>query len=231
MNEFALEIVGGKHAMPNKEDVAKIRDELWRICAKAAKSWNLYIPFSEFKARQRDSSDLMFRPEDFERWDHRDRQGPGEGGLDLLGRYRFKDSLVTIYIDSCRKVEQWYNVPLDRLLDVVLVHELAHLMTHRGFGAKESLPTHFWEYTAQCVTYAYLLDRNHESLDVFKRLSAHQPFVYQTWESLEALHAASSCKDKFDAMIKNIFGAVTAKPLDTPVTERDDYIDETTYDE
>jgi hypothetical protein len=233
MHEFPLEAVGGEHPMPSKEDVAKIRKDLWHICAEVPKSWNLCIPFGAFKFRPRAASDPIFRPEDFEGsrkgTDYREGAAPVQGGLDLLGRYRFKDSLVTIYIDSCRKVEQWYDVSLDPLIHVVLVHELAHLMTHRGFGAKENLSPHFWEYTAQCATYAYLHRNNEKALKVFQKLSPYQPFIYQTWQSLEALRAASG--SQFDALVKQVFHAFTNNPLDKPAEEVEDIDQIYTYDE
>lgn len=236
MDEFPLEAVPSKDnvAMPGKDNVAKIRDGLWQICAKADKRWNLSIPFCEFEERRRNSSDTVFRPEDFEgrKKDAYEEKasGLGEGGLDLLGRYRFDNSMVTIYIDSCRKVQQWCDVPLDQLVHVVLVHELAHLMTHRGFGARESLSPHFWEYTAQCATYAYLQCHNKEALKVFKKLSSYQPFIYRTWESLEALHAPLQAK-KFEELVKNVFSAFANDPLDKPVIEREELHTDTGYDE
>jgi hypothetical protein len=237
MGGFPLEAVPSKEnvTMPSKDNVAKIRVGLWLICAKAdkPKRWNLSIPFCEFEERRRNSSDPVFRPEDFEGrkkgvYDE-EASGLGKGGLDLLGRYRFDNSMVTIYIDSCRKVEQWCDVPLDQLLHVVLVHELAHLMTHRGFGAQESLSPHFWEYTAQCATYAYLHRHNAEALKVFKKLSPYQPFIYQTWESLEALRAPSD--DKFEALVKDVFSAFAKESLDPPVVEIEDMHEFTGWNE
>jgi hypothetical protein len=230
MDEFLVEAVGRKHAMPSKEEVARIRSELWSVCANDSHRWNLSIPFSEFKFRKRDNSDPVFRRKDFESADHTEQQGPGKGGLDLLGRYRLKDSLVTIYVDSCRKVERWCDVALDQLVRVVLVHELAHLMTHRGFGAQKALSAHFWEYTAQCATYAYLYRHDQGALSVFKKLSPYQPFIYQTWESLEALHA-STTNEKFNNMIKEIFSAVAADPVDKSTAEREGTHDIVGYDE
>jgi hypothetical protein len=109
-----------------------------------------------------------------------------EGGLDLLGAYRCNDSLVTIYIDSCLKAARRYKVECDSLIEVVLVHELAHLMTHRGFDVND-LSRGFMEHTAQCATYAYLKPRGGEALKTFEQLSPHQPFIYRTWESLKEL--------------------------------------------
>jgi hypothetical protein len=224
MGEFSLEAVPSKEnvTMPSKEDVAEIRDKLCHICAQKPDECWLRIPFGEFEERRRNSSDPVFRPEDFEgrkKGVYEEKaSGLGEGGLDLLGRYRFDNRMVTIYIDSCRKVEQWCDLPLDQLTQVVLVHELAHLMTHSGFGALESLPPHFWEYTAQCATYAYLYHHNKEALKVFKKLSSYQPFIYRTWESLKALHAPLQPK-KFEELVKNVFSAFANDPLDGPVPE------------
>src|SRR6476646_7984862 len=109
--------------------------------------------------------------------------GPGSGRLDLLGKYTFKVSTVTIYVDSCRKAVERYlpGNSLEALIKVVLIHELAHLMTHRYcLGSKQDRSDHFWEYTAQCATYAclkYLGDK--EARKVFVRLSPHQPFIYR----------------------------------------------------
>jgi hypothetical protein len=50
---------------------------------------------------------------------------------------------VTIYIDSCFKAARRYKVESDSLVEVVLVHELAHLMTHRGFD-RDNLSSSFW---------------------------------------------------------------------------------------
>jgi hypothetical protein len=195
--------------------------------------WNLCIPFSSFQFRPRDASDPIFRPEDFEGSrkgaDYREGAAPVQGGLDLLGRYHFKGSLVTIYIDSCRKVAQWYDVSLDPLIHVVLVHELAHLITHRGFGAKENLSPHFWEYTAQCATYAYLHRNNDKALKVFQQLSPYQPFIYQTWQSLEALRAASG--SQFDGLVKQVFSAFKNTPLDESTPEVEGIDRNYNYDE
>jgi hypothetical protein len=224
MDIFPLEVVGGEHVMPSTEEVEKIRNKLWRICAARTvqKRWDIGIPFGEFTYRPRNVSDPKFRTEDFEgrKKGMYDEEAPGPCGLDLLGRYCFDNSLVTIYIDSCKEVEQWYDVPLDRLVRVVLIHELAHLVTHRGFGAGKPLPPHFWEYTAQCGTYTYLQRHDQEALKVFKKLSSHQPFIYRTWESLEALRAVSDRKS--EALVKRIFSAFAGDPLDPPRIEHND---------
>ena len=77
---------------------------------------------------------------------------------------------------------------LEGLIEVVLIHELAHLITHRVYDLKytnEDDCVHLWEYTAQCATYVYLNTHCEKRLVVFKQLSSHQPFIYRTWEGLK----------------------------------------------
>ncbi len=183
MNKFKIEAVGGKrlkkYPMPSAEKVAETLKAIWSICWDKQSDWT---PSGEFSFRERDaSSDPIFRVRDFERG-----REDEVGGLDLLGRYRPPDSLVTIYFDSCLKAARRYKVECDSLVEVVLVHELAHLMTHRGFDL-DDLSSSFMEHTAQCATYAYLKPRGSEALKAFELLSPHQPFIYRTWEGLKEL--------------------------------------------
>jgi hypothetical protein len=96
---------------------------------------------------------------------------------------------------------------LEHLINVVLIHELAHLITHRGFELKSlgEDTNHTWEYTAQCATYAYLkIHGEPEELEAFERLSPHQPFIYRTWEGLRAVESVHSSNKILEA-IKRIF--------------------------
>jgi hypothetical protein len=182
MSQFRIEAVGRKHPvskMASKEEVDDKLKWLWWYCWGQDK--DDWTPAGEFSFRKRDPSDPVFRVGDFEQG-----REDGVGGLDLLGTYRRHDSLVTIYMDSCLKAARRYKVEYNHLVDVVLIHELAHLMTHRGFEV-DDLSSGFMEHTAQCATYAYLKLRSGEALKAFELLSLHQPFFYRTWESLKAL--------------------------------------------
>ena len=48
MDKFPLQAVGGRHPMPNKDEVAKILDDLWQICAEVAYVLNLYHETYEY---------------------------------------------------------------------------------------------------------------------------------------------------------------------------------------
>jgi hypothetical protein len=215
MSEFRIEVVGSrnfkKHKMPSAAEVEEKLERLWDICWDREPDWH---PLGEFKFRERIHSDPIFRVRDFARG-----REDGIGGLDLLGTYHRSDSLVTIYIDSCFKAARRYSVLLDDLVDVVLVHELAHLVTHRGFGV-DDLSSRFMEHTAQCATYAYLKPSSGEALKAFELLSPHQPFIYRTWEGLKELPKTEmvimSRPDEVQEVVKAFFQKVlhTLRPPD-----------------
>jgi hypothetical protein len=135
--------------------------------------------------------------------------GPGQGGFDALGKYSLGDSTITIYVDSCRKAESEYSEgswKLENLIKVVLIHELTHLITNKRFDLERlgSEHDHVWEYTAQCATYAYLkIYGNAKDLEAFERLSAHQPFIYRTWEGLRAIESVHS--NQITDVVKSVF--------------------------
>jgi hypothetical protein len=220
--------------MPTADKVCEILKSLWMICSgeKSGDGFDL-PPEGEFGIpRQRTSEDRIFRVRDFEGrrtvMDEYDG-GPGRGGLDVLGKYTLKNSLITIYVDSCRKAELEYgngSWELRNLIDVVLIHELAHLITHQCFYLKMQKGgeiDHLWEYTAQCATYAYLKSHGEKKdLEVFKQLSPHQPFIYKTWEGLKAVESVQSqwcggvqSTEQIAEVVKSIFTALK-QPAPTP---------------
>ena len=191
MCEFPIEFVGDAEdesvPMPERKAVRKILEGLSMICSGEGCHLD---PEGEFCFRGRcKSKDRIFRVRDFEgkRTVKGERTegdgGPGRGGLDLLGKYTLEGSIVTIYVDSCRKVALEYgdkSWKLEELIEVVLIHELAHLITHRLHDLKyyheNDDCVYLWEYIAQCATYAYLkIHKEPENVKVFEDLSLHQP--------------------------------------------------------
>ena len=66
---------------------------------------------------------------------------------------------MTLRIALALKAARKYNVSIEKLIAVVLIHELAHLITHQDLHlekTKEEESDLLWEYIAQCATYAYL---------------------------------------------------------------------------
>jgi hypothetical protein len=236
MYEFPIEFVGDPEdesvPMLKRETVRKILGKLSGICS--GEGCHLdpkgEDPEGEFCFRGRcKSKDRIFRVRDFEgkrtvkgeRTE--DDGGPGRGGFDLLGKYTLEGSIVAIYVDSCRKVALEYgdrSWKLEELIEVVLIHELAHLTTHRVHDLKyyheNDDCVHLWEYIAQCATYAYLkIHKEPEKLKVFEDLSLHQPFIYQTWEVLKAVESVQSqwcggaqSTEQIAEVVKSIFTAL-----------------------
>jgi hypothetical protein len=246
MHEFRTEFVGDPQDegvwMPKSETVRGILKGLWMVCSAEASGVGSdcdCYPKAEFRFRRRcKSKDRIFRVRDFEGRgtanDERaeDDGGPGRGGLDLLGKYTLSDRTVTIYVDSCRKVvgRKYRSVDsLKGLIEVVLIHELAHLMTHRVYDLKyaneDDSSVHLWEYTAQCATYAYLSIHCEKDLEVFNQLSSRQPFIYRTWEGLRAVESVHS-EILIADVVKSIFSA-----LKKPVPEKSEIpLDTSPYD-
>jgi hypothetical protein len=245
MTLFSIEAVGWRinvdPDLPSRKDVELIQKRLWGDFAHQKSDWSPWEPRGEFLSRHRNQHDRKFRLPYFNRGilkkgEFQDDGCLGRGGFDALGTYQLRYSTVTIYVDSCRKAVKRYGVDYQALIQIVLIHELAHLMTHRGFleheGASdqnwEKPPDnltmhHLWEYTAQCATYAYLRKYSvKEALMAFATLSEQQPFEYKTWKGLEAVETVNSrlkaSVGETVAVVKTIFYAILPK---TP--SREDY--------
>jgi hypothetical protein len=226
MSEFRIEAVGEGQdesvTLPKASIVFEILERLWTICSdeKFGRSFDRK-PEGEFLFREREWYDRIFRVRTFEGREEADRErrepdgGPGHNGFDLLGKYSLGDSMITVYVDSCRRAVSEYSDgiwKLENLIKVVLIHELAHLITHIGFDLKGDETNHVWEYTAQCATYAYLkIYGEPEDLKAFQQLSPHQPFIYRTWESLKAVESVQS-KNLVAAVVKSVFSALKEPP-------------------
>jgi hypothetical protein len=225
MSDFRIEAVGEGQdkgvTMPDAHSVLELLERLWLVCSEEKFGGNFYWkPEGEFLFRERQWYDRIFRVRIFEGREDANRErpehdgGPGRGGIDVLGKYSLSDSKITIYVDSCRKAESEYSDgswKLENLIKVVLIHELAHLITHRGFDLKSlgDEANHVWEYTAQCATFAYLKTHGDTGdLKAFEQLSPHQPFIYRTWEGLKAVEGVHS-KNQIDKVVQSIFNRLT----------------------
>ena len=151
--------------MPKAGNIFDILQRLWAICFGEGHGSFDWKPKDEFRYQEHKSVHRAFPVEDFEgkgEIKHEKPEndgGPGHAGLDVLGEYMLKDGKITIYVDLCGGATSRYSNgtwTLENLIKVVLIHELAHLVTHRGFELKGNESNHVWEYTAQCATYAYL---------------------------------------------------------------------------
>jgi hypothetical protein len=154
---------------------------------------------NDFRIRERNDTDPLYSLDILK-----------ESVFDLLGLYRtdFANAEVVLYIDSCMRAAQDIGVKPYDLLQVVVIHELAHHATAWGrvvvrafeeyqFGGVEyrwkdynechgNSWTGVHEFFAQSLTFVHLVESNSAAISVFRRLSLCQPSVYRTWEVLDA---------------------------------------------
>ena len=230
MNTFRIEAVGDREdkslTMPKLETICDILEGLSKICSGKESGTGFDLtPEGGFDVpRKRTSKDRIFRVSDFEgRRTVKDERteydgGPGRGGLDLLGKYTSSNSMVTIYVDSCRRVELEYceGSWLKELIKVVLIHELAHLITHKGFDPQNlgDETDHVSGVHRSVCDVCYPIEQNDEkALEVFERLSPHQPFIYRTWEGLKAVESVHS-KKLIGDVVKSVFNTLILPPAE-----------------
>jgi hypothetical protein len=222
MSKIPIEVVGcrnvGDPNMPSSRQVDDILKDLWTIASYSEEKRSDWTS-SEVTSEERKPGDRIFGDGGFK-----------DDGLDLLGKYNPDDRKVTIYVDSCRLAALEYDVDVDALIEIVLIHELTHLITHNGFETSNDADEHFQEFTAQCGTYAYLKQPGREkALEVFEQLSPRQPFIYRTWEGLRAVEKAvtgDSSKQEVIQIVTNIFRAIPKAP-----TKNNTYDDFSEWDE
>lgn len=119
--------------------------------------------------------------------------------LDLLGMYEARPYRVVLFLDLIEKCAGRLRVDARDLTELVLVHELAHAVTHRGrdlddddWTAFDVAPAADVELYAQLYTAKHLEKRGPAgALAAMKRLAVRQPRIYATYldivdEPLEA---------------------------------------------
>lgn len=123
------------------------------------------------------------------------KEGLEKGGLDILGVYRSRKNEIAIDYDKCEKVADEFHFPPEDIVLIVLIHELAHFVTHKGLGHAlnewHEFSLSHWhedsrdmaEQTAQALTYLWLLKwGSKEKTEVFQKLSDLAPQQYREWE-------------------------------------------------
>ena len=144
---------------------------------------------------------------DAEQWDLRQNESepkyPIENSIiDILGQYypNKRESLhsptkkeIVIYEKMCQLAATALNVDVEILKEVVIVHEIAHAVTHLGKDSHGEIWEHFSyaetedkELFAQIYPLLYLKDNsNSDDLEAFRKLANHQDARYNTWRSFE----------------------------------------------
>ena len=130
MRKIPIKAVGcrevGDPNIPSSHRVDDILKKLWAVASCPAEKQSEWTS-SEVTPINRNPGELIFSDSGFK-----------ERGLDFLGTYHLSDDEVTIYVDSCRQAAVHYDVDVDvdALIEIVLIHELTHLITHNGFKKK-----------------------------------------------------------------------------------------------
>ena len=113
----------------------------------------------------------------------------GTGVLDLLGIYDSHKRRVVLYDLLIGLCSQQFGLDYESLKELVLIHELAHAVTHRGKDDQGGI----WDFFAEAEPdvkerfaqiYTYLLlaaSAQQHTIDVMTRLGAQQPLMYNTY--------------------------------------------------
>ena len=110
----------------------------------------------------------------------------------LLGIYSAKEQKIIIYLKGISRACKKYNIDFSLLTQVVIIHELSHLLSHKyklngktwddNKYIKDNPTLH--EFLAQFSTYLIIKD-NIELLDVFEGLNKKQSKDYTNWSVLK----------------------------------------------
>jgi len=171
---------------PNKETVDEVLEGLCTVCnlGKPLQGWRL-PPKKEL-----DSEPFV----DVE-------EGLKGKGMKFLGLYHYcrapKPPVatdITLFISRCWRTGEKVGLNPHHIIEVVLIHEAAHYITHLGVKPESNLVEYWSEFGsdenkeaiedfAQSATYFYLqASVDHAKLHCFETLSLHSPTRYTTWD-------------------------------------------------
>jgi len=121
-------------------------------------------------------------------------QTPGirSTAFDVLGDYNSSQRKITLFDDLIALASISLDVTPTALSTVVLMHELAHAMTHLGKDADGAIWEHFSiasehdkELFAQIYSHLYFVETGDiDHADIMRRLCDSQPEQYSSWKSL-----------------------------------------------
>jgi hypothetical protein len=127
-----------------------------------------------------------------------------ESKTDILGLYlrnQSHQSEIRLFVDSCSRASRDLSVSIDDLLQIVLIHELAHHATAWATIVDRRRSIYTWtdydncygdswpsvhEFFAQALSFLWLAKHREELLGAFRTLSRYQPSIYRTWEVFDA---------------------------------------------
>jgi Zincin-like metallopeptidase len=145
------------------------------------------------------------------------KTGGLDQGADTLGDYR-KENLITLYRRNIENYARYAALEVTTVAEVVLVHEIAHSVTHLGLSEKLNGKCwdDFWcskcsddvEKYAEFGSWLYLTSSKSALIPTFERMQKDSPEKYRTWRQsgeltqdayVMGLYAASKrCVDRSD---------------------------------
>jgi hypothetical protein len=117
-------------------------------------------------------------------------EGVSTRGIDFFGQYDPEEMTVTLQMCLMKRFAGSHGFHLEDVLTIVLIHELAHFVTHLGVSDSANRWVAFEnrelieavEDIAQQATNLYLrVARYGPLVQVFESLSIYSPRPYQTW--------------------------------------------------
>jgi hypothetical protein len=118
-------------------------------------------------------------------------------GTDTLGLYEPEppNNIITIFHLSVQEYAAFRRLEAALVAKVVLIHEIAHSVTHLGYLSEKQwenfgkADTKTKEHFAQLATWLYIdLISSQPLLRTFKRMSDNSPPKYQTWKDVVDKH-------------------------------------------
>src|SRR5260221_1592426 len=177
------------------------------------------LPSSQFvsKVLGKQLSDIGMSGEELESeftntFGHRDRNEEDpqyslgclkEARTDILGLYLTNQSHqpeIRLFVDSCSRASTDLSLSRVDLLQIVLIHELAHHATACA-TIKDEKDGYEWidynqcnsdpwpsvhEFFAQALSFLCIAEHRKELLCAFRKRSRYQPSLYRTWAILDA---------------------------------------------
>jgi len=166
-------------------------------------------------------------------------------GIDAFGQYDPSKSQITLYLCRMRRFATRHGFQFEDVITIVLIHELAHFVTHRGKSddcdswaifeetdsetQKESKT--LMEDIAQQATHLYLRGARHGQLvHVFDSLSNYSPDRYRTWRDAWKKQTKPPTLNNYSQAL-SAFRDSLAKQRKSSVSEREEIQDIIGYDE
>jgi hypothetical protein len=173
---------------------------------------------NDFDRRDRNESDPRYSLDTL-------RESPS----DILGHYwtdLSSKAEIALYVDSCSGASTDLSISLVNLIEIVLIHELAHHATawatiHVDIESPDIQTLRYtwmdynncyggaWtsvhEFLAQALAFTCIVEHHKGLLRSFRTLSRNQPTVYRTWEVLDAFNQNEVVYPRFVLLSKASF--------------------------